>query len=701
MDFINKPDDLAEKNEDWYLNYARYVAAKYNHIIPQFYPRVVDNDTIQRPDRWASMVMRAYSYVFAEQINGLYDYMAMDENNNPYPIKLVNSHIIQMLIKHMQGTMQDMINTLPDTVYAKCLDNEFLSYKKNLINLAKLKHEFKFVFEDLVHSGMEFDPIGGKDYETTEELEETMETTVQHDMEKYFTAWCADWLYKTDYMSWVKQCLRYLVPAYFNRVELYTEDWDIKIKVHKPQNCIWDNGYDDEFGTKRRLLGVIEEYTIPQLKAAYPDLKKEQLEALQAKAKEYQNAVFNTADSVGLQTGGIIWFSNASNVPVVTVAKTYWVSIGEDGLTTWYRTDLIGNEYPKNMGLVDNLIVDNYDNLIPPFFDYIPELINGKNKGPVEMAMDIVDRLKGIRAKSDLLINRIKGNIITLFADKFPNGADHLSILQDIANGLLTLEGVDIDDLNPNQNRGNQLFDVKNIGVDIDSYRALSEERIRLESEIKEIFSIPTVALGQQQNVIGKGVQEQTIIASSYGVKPFNDGFAQYINNIVGGACEMRKNLILLSDGSDEQLETLQLTPRQYQIFKVSKDWSLSKLNIYLDSKDIISEQQRAEYRMIFEREAQNPQSFVDAEVVADAIACKTNTQLRALLKYKKKVFEDKQQQARREQEALAAQQAANANQTQENIATIQNQGKLANTAMKVEGDLEKEALKQDGEMGA
>lgn len=698
MDIAFKPDDLAEKNEDWYWNYGRWVCSKYNPVMPQFYPQS-DVDSVQRPDRWAARVMRLYSYVFAEQINGIYDYMGLDENNNTLPIKMVNSHLIQMLIKHMQGTIQDVINTLPDTVYAKCLDNEFLSYKKNLLNLAKLKGDFKYVFEDLVSSGMEFTPMGDQEFENNEELEKTIEETVQHAMERYFTAWSADWLYKTDYMSWVKLLFRYLVPAYFNRVELYTDNWEVKIKVHKPQNCIWDNSFDDEFGKEKRYCGIVEEYSIPEIKQKYPTLTDAQIKDLTARAQQYEYGTMQAVYATDLVQGGIVWYSNTNNVPTVTVVRTYFVSIGDDGLPTWYKADILGNQYIKNTGLVDNLIVDNYNNLIPPIIDYIPELINGKNKSPVDMAMNLIDRLKGIRAKTDLLINRIKGNIVTLFAEKFPDGADHLSIAQDLANGLLTLEGVNIDDMNPNE-RNNFLFKVENIGVDYNSYRALNEERLRIEYEVKEIFSIPTIALGQQQSVVGKGVQEQTIVQSSYGVKPLYDGFMQYINNVVGAACEMRKNLIMLSDGSEEQLETLQLTQRQYEVFKVSKEWSLSTLNIYLDSKDIISEQQRAEYRMIFEREAQNPISFVDAEVVSDAIACKTNTQLRVLLKYKKKVFEAKQEKAMKEQQALAALQTQAMNQTQENVAEIQNQGKLVNTSLKVEGDLEKEALKQDAAMG-
>jgi hypothetical protein len=306
-----------------------------------------------------------------------------------------------------------------------------------------------------------------------------------------------------------------------------------------------------------------------------------------------------------------------------------------------------------------------------------------------------VDRLKGIMGKIDLLINRIKGNVVTLFADKFPEGADSLSIAQDLANGLLTLEGVDIDDMNPSEKR-NFLFKVENIGVDYNSYRALNDERFRIETQIKEIFSIPSVALGQQQSVIGKSVQEQSISQASYGVKPLYDGFAQYLNNIVHAACEMRKNLILLSDGSEEELEVLKLTDRDYQTFKVSKDWSLSRLSIYLDSKDVISEQDRAALLMLFERELQVQGGYVDALTVAEARACKTNTQLRNLLAYKKKVWEAKQAElAAQQQQQQMAMANINAN-AQEEISREQTRGKLANTSLKVEGELEKAALQKD-----
>jgi hypothetical protein len=483
---------------------------------------------------------------------------------------------------------------------------------------------------------------------------------------------------------------RYCVPAYFGRVELYTEKGQIKIKVHKPQYCIWDNGFDDEFGRKQRYQGVIEEFTLPQLKSAYPELKQEKLDALEAQAKAnsaYNNSNYN--QQIGF-SDNIVWYTNNSNIPVVTVLKSRFLSTGEDGEPTWFQTDILGNLYAERCKPCDNLTKNSQGYLNPPFIDFIPELMAGKNRSPVDRAMDLADRIKGEEGKKDLLINRIKGNVVTLFANQFPEGANSMTIAQDIANGLLTMEGANIDDMTPGE-KNNFLMKVENIGIDYNSYQALRESIEMDKNEIRDIFSIPRIALGTQQSVVGKGVQEQTITQATYGVIPLYDGFAQFINNIVHAACEMRKNLILVTDSEDEEI--LRLTPREYEIFKLSKKWPLTDLNIYLDNKDAVTEEERARLMVLFERELQNPNSFVDAEVAADALKCQTNTELRNLLKYKKSVWEEKQMaKAAAEQQAQMANQAM-AIEGQKEITASQNQGKIANTALKGIQDMQKAGL--------
>lgn len=691
-----KPDDFGvEKNKDWYMQYARYVGSKYNHVIPRFYPNT-NNDQLSRPERWAARVMRLFSYVFAEQDNSLYDYMAIDENNNPLPTKLLNTHVIDTLVKHMEGTMQSNISSLPDTIFARALDSDYLKYKKSVENLAKMKMEFDDIFKELQNEGMDFLPTGNQQFKDEETLRKYIEETLQNAMEKYFTAWAKDWLYKTDYMNWVKQLFRYCIPSYFARTELYTENGQVKIKIHKPQYCVWDNGYDDEFGRKQRYQGIIDEFTIPQLKAAYPELTSDELKELNAEAQQNNNYNNNNANNMSLAyTDSIIWYNNDNNLPTITTLKARWVSIGDDGEPTWYKGDLIANKYILRYGLCDNLTKNSQGYLNPPFIDFIPEMISGKNRSPVDRAMDLADKVKGYEGKIDLLVNRIKGNVVTLFADKFPEGADSLTIAEDIANGLITLEGVNIDDSNPAEKR-NFLFKVENIGIDYNSYRALSEKVDKAHNEIRDIFSIPRISLGTQQGVLGKGVQEQTIQQATFGVMPFYDGFTQYINNVIHAACEMRKNLITITDNPDNVEEILQITRREFNIFKLAKKWSLHDLNIYLDTKDAITEEQRRYLMSIFERDSQVPNSFVDSLVVAEALMCQTNTELVNLLRYKKAIFEEKQAIIRQQEAEQAMAQQQMAMEAQENMAVIQGQSKIANTVAKGNIDIQSQALAAD-----
>jgi len=690
-----KPDDYGvPKNEDWYLQYARYVGSKYNHVIPRF--NTTDNieDPLTRPWRWASRVMQLYAYLFAEQYKGSYDYMSMDENNNPLPIKLLNTHVIYQLVKHMSGTMQGNISSLPDNIFARSTDSEYLKYKNNLFNLAKVKIEMRELFDLLEKGGMEFNPMGDKEFTNTDDLKKYMEETLQSAMERYFTAWAKDWLYKTDYMSWVKLLFRYLVPAYFNRVELYVENWQVKIKIPKPQMCIWDNSSDDEFGRKQKYQGIIEEFSIPQLKTAYPELTKEQLDDFKAQAGRGANNGVNTNISL---SDSIVWFNTSNNVPVVAVLKTRFISLNEDNEACWYQCDLIGNKVPLRRKECDNMVKTSQGYLGTPFIDFIPEIIAGKNKGPIDMSMDLADKIRGYEGKIDLLVHRIKGNIVTLFADKFPDGANAMTIAQDISNGILTLQGVDIDDMSESEKRA-FMFKVENIGMDYNSYQSLRAEVEIAKNEIRSIFSIPTLSLGSQKGVVGARAQEQSIQQATFGVTPLYDGFSQYLNGIIHAACEMRKNLMLLADETEEMEEVLQVTKKDFSIMKLTKDMALTDMAIYLDNKDTITEEERALLIQLFERELQNPNGYVDSVVVSEALAADTNTELRNILKYHKRIWEAKQAaiaEAQAEQAAIAQQ---NQLAAQQQMTQTQNAGKLANTQLKGTMELEKEQMQLENQ---
>lgn len=683
-----KPKDFdVEKNKEWYEQYARWVGTKYNHAIPLFYNvGEVGDDTLNRPNLWASRTMKLLAYLFAEQNNGVYDYMSLDENNNPLPIKLLNTNIIYTLVKHINGTMASNIATLPDSIFARSLDSDFISYKKTLFNLSKMKIDFNYVFEKAQEQGMEFLPLGDMEFKNEEELRKYLEETVQNKMERFFTAWAKDWLYKTDYTNWVSELFRYLVPTYFNRVELYVENWNVKIKVHKPQMCIWDNSFDDENGKKQRFQGVLEEYSIPALKTAYPELTTKQLNQLDNLAKESTSQfsqVYGTNEN-------IIWYDK--NQQVVTVLKARWISLDENKESTWYQCDLIGNLFALRYKPCENMTKTAQGYLGTPFIDFIPDLINGRSRSPIDRSMDLVDRIRAYEGKIDLMVHRIKGAVTTLFADKIPEGMDAISLAQDINNGVVVLEGVLGDDYSENDKR-NYAFKVEQIGIDYNSYQSLRAEVELAKNEIRDIFSIPRVALGSQKGIIGQGVQENSIAQSTFGITPLYDGFGQYLNTIIQAACEMRKNLILIAEDTDEMRETLRITKREYDIFELTKDMALVDLNVYLDNKDAITEKQRAEYMMLFEREISIPNSFVDSEVLAEAMSAQTNTEMRNILRYKKRIWEEKQAAAAKAQQEAQMQQAQMQQAAMQQMTQTQNAGKLANTQMKGDIDLEKTAM--------
>ena len=682
--FVKPKDRGVPKDESWYMQYAQYVAAKYNPIIPRFSNVPLKPNEI--PERWASKCLQNEAYVKTEQDEKTFEFLGMDEGNNPLPTKFIKETTPFVIFKHILGNICKSVMSLPDTVYANAITNEALRDKQLSINLAKIKIEFKEEFEEMKRNGVGVNPIGGQDFKSEDDVDDYAKT-MQDSLSSFFTAQAKDFLYS---QHWEEKCCKmaeYLIPSYFCRVGLEPRGKDIEWTVYRPAQCVWDNTYDDELGRKQRFQAVVVNSAVPELYSLYEwsNTEKNEIQSIATDIPNNGDTIVQLNNMQGATN--LVWWGMLSRTPSVAIVKAKWISWDEETDTeTWFECDLIGNKYVRNAHKCNNLVVNKDGTINPPYLDFIPEVTYGQNSSIINKMREISGTVMGINAKILALIARAKGKVPVFMGSQFPAGVTQQSLLRQIASGLVFVKDVDIDQINEEAKR-QKLVDVIDLTAAIQDIQIMRQEVMYWENKMRDMASTPLAALGSQTQIIGARVQEQTIEQSTYGMLPLYRGFMLYVNNILNAQSQMKKNIISTLDNSDNLI--LQVSPRERKFFEITKEFSLADLQIYLTQSDQIDEAEKQHIRDIAERQSQIPNTWFDALDAAMMMTFSTKTELVNYMTYKKKTWEAKQEAAQAKAEAMAAQQSELNRQNQLAMSDGQNKTGLAKEAMAQEHELE------------
>lgn len=703
---LGKPIDTDEKNVAFFISYSRYIQNFYNPVLPTNLDFGVSDmvNSSGVPIRWVQRYIETWAYIQGIQNDLAISYMANDENNNPLPSIITEENTLYELYKHLMGSMVKKMMTLSETVFAKNITSEALEDKNMILNVRKAKLEM----QQIINSIQQAKAVNGTPQamvaiqaQTQDELDKESEETVQDVASTYFTNYIKDWLWKTGWEKWTKQAFSNLLPAWFIRAELYTEKGQVKIKIHRPPNCIFDSSEDDEFGEREKAQAVICQYSVPELFQKYPNLyndpnvRNEINQIAKGSAIEGSSLNMNYLNTY-LNTTGLLWWQIVRGVPKVSVLECAFESTDENGKLCWYECDFIGNRWLENYSKLKNQRFDNQGKPLPKYIDFMPDIQNGFNRSDFHRMIGLANQIKAIEFKIGLLIVRAKGKIPVFVTQKLSEGQSIQTILQDIATGLVVLEGVDIDQLN-SAAKDPKFAILLDFSADAQAIQTFRGEIEVKKNQMRSIASIPLMTLGMQNENTGKGVQDRTIEQATFGQIPVTYGFTQWTNNVISGAAQIRKNLIYLQKEQSIE-EQLQVSKDEFQTFTVLKDFTNAEIQVYISDTDTLNETLISRLDSIFERESQLPNTYLDSAVYAEALTKKTVTQLVNFLNYKKKVFTRKQEEAaaaaaQKEKADQMSQEAATANLTDKQV-----HGNLANTALNHESNLELQGNDQSHE---
>lgn len=698
------PDDWGTPHtEEWFKKKATWILSNYNHWIPRFVGTNWDTSRNPTTDRWATNIGKWVSYYKQSQDNITLGHFARDVHNNPIDIPIINGTTIFQICRHHEGKLyKTYVENLDRNIGVADRSADTLDERMMVLELAKLGVDLEFA-KDYEQIGVDFQPVAGQRFDSYEQAIRYMEESPMEQVERIFTGVAKDFLWSNGWRETFQKIITNIVVTYYNRVKIYAEKGQVKIRVYRPDMCVWDNWADDgadQYGKKDRYGAVLEPYSITELFTKY-DFNDKDKEDLQNLSKQYGSvqelpAWFATTN-LTIGNSDRTWWNINQRIPSVMVAECYWRGLKADGKTqTVYRCDLIGNRYIKNFGEAANIIEDdnNPSDCENVFLDCRPEMFYGSNMGMPERLCNLSDEVDALEQKNRLFIARAMGKVLFVNRSKLDDNTTVREILTDAKTmGVVTYVGSDIDEVR-DKYPGQEIIDVAELTVDGQGIVANRAEINEKKRQMELIASTPEAVMGQQTLQGSNSELQSTLVNASYGIVPMYEAFYLHINHIVQRAVDLAK-LVQPQFNPKRVLQTgMGLSKRDFMYVELLKPYSLKQLHAYVDQRDGITDQERMRYFDIIFNYSQNPESGIKAD---DAFAILSMNSKREVINYtaaKVKIYEFRKEQARQQEMAMKQEQAGIQAQTQQNVAETNVEGTLEKEAIKTERDLMLQQMK-------
>ena len=165
-----------KKDKNWYIQSARYYSTFYNRS------QTNAINTIDNPNELLNPVDRGLNYMLyyeGKQKNVNYNHVTTDINGNTLQAVWIPGKKVRNLVDHRLGYISKQYENKEISV--KSLSPEVVSMRQKKIEdgLMKFDTEVLEALSFLEQNGIQFDPMGGKEFETPEEWERYVETSMK------------------------------------------------------------------------------------------------------------------------------------------------------------------------------------------------------------------------------------------------------------------------------------------------------------------------------------------------------------------------------------------------------------------------------------------------------------------------------------------------------------------------------------------
>lgn len=676
-----------EKTPDWWTQNVRYFSTYYNRP-----------DTIWNQDNPAenlSFVDKGLNYALyyiGKQKNIDYNHLT-SSGGNTVQNTWIKSKKGKNLVDRLCGEFIKQLSA--KEISARSLSKRAQSSKMKMWEDEMIQYDRKAkeVFDELsAQFGINYiPPLYGKvngqqdsehwlNYSFKDDLEEAAT-----DLGKYI-----EWSNDSD-TTYVEAFKQDFCPSNKMAIYNYVENGKVKQKKVPFYNLISDPMSDDPFLRDQRFVGMINRYSPQQVSEKWKDvLTSTEMEEI------IKMAQFGTGANEFMSTyntGTIGWWMNRDN-NLVSAVTVFWIAPrdtrymynsdkfgnkklmkagkkeenknGDYSVNDIHYATLLGNKYLVEHGYCKNVVraIGNKENPELPIKVMSGNTMLGDGVSIIGSVAQLIDRMDALDFKLMDMVSRHKGKSYIINGSKLDIKSKEL--IQDFATMNITVApGITGEPGSPSDNQPYVYPVDMSLDSTIIEYSNLYKE---MERRVGEILNLPSVLMGQQQEIIGKGVQQNTIAMASTGnaniyqnLFKFNEINLQYAINLAK---------IVYSEGDNDDIAPLILGDRGLKTLKIIKERRFEDVLISISPLDAITEQQKARMLAMAQSFAQNgllqPMDYLKME------QAETMTELVNDWEYsieKRQQEQQQMQQQQMQQQQMVSQQN---NQTQIELAKMQ-----------------------------
>lgn len=667
---------IKEWTDDDYRRNLNFIASMWNR---RMYNYTLDaSGAVQSTDdaRYVQSYLQNAQYFFGRQATSDFGFILKDELGNTTKFPMVRGMDITKIVNHVNGVVRKMVENLPKTVNVTAFSQDAVSQKKEIMNLIRLKAREKEFFKIVqMETGFGFQPIN-KDFQTDEELDRYLED-FQESMEVAYQNLAKHILITNRYLQLFPQISNYISIGGLGAIHVYEHGGKIRWKVIPPESYIPDMSKNDDQHEEDDYGGYLEAMSVPDLIDQF-EWTEAEIKDLETMAKSQTMwAQYNTYVGVN----GLYWWQMNNGVPKVMVCRGQWRSMEwMDG--EWVEVlregVIVGNKYLKNCKVSDGQVWNKFfkDRKRLHFRVVTPNTILGTNLGIVGMLKRYQDIKDAFATKATELASRAIGKSYVINASKLPEGLTSADVVSQLKqSNLIVLEGADIDE---DVTKRQSLVEAVDLTLD-PSVKYYIDMVTYYDQVISDIINIPAPARGMNDNYQSATQVNMNIQQSTMGMSWFYQNIMIFIKNLLEYSADYAKLILPEKANSDISLV---VGDTAVELFKVEEMKKMQFEDFLLDIRpdDIMTEQEKAGLKEFASALAQSGQLKI-----SDYIKVLQLNDKNQIYNYFEKV--EKKRELREEmmqQQQLEAQQAQAeaANQTQENIASIQANAGLEKQAM-------------------
>ncbi len=621
----------AEKFKDdgfWFTQMARWSAINfYNGLIPTFY----NGDTVSTL-RCGDDILENYAYYFGRQQNKTFAYTETINESDTIQAVYVPDQKIRQIVDSMLGNSIKMIQPIKDSISAKLLSEDSIKGREQLRRKLEIKQAVDKLIGEI--AGVKYAPAGVEDIGEDEDVDDIINEFKEKEHLRfiklgqsiYFTNQLSKKLEDSAFDEIVGNISNFIVDVVNGKTE---------ITLIPSYNSIVDTRATDDYLSDAMLGGGVQFLTAAQIFEKWGnELSEDQRNHISRMTeKQYANwmecySYYNSGcpnltwwcQQTGKVSCATLYWIGKKNLPYrkkktmygenkiqfLDDEKMYHVfdengkpmmengkevmkkgnDIKTEGIWAVHQCTLIGNYCSVGKGYHALQIRPSGDKQKPilPTVTFIHRLKMGYYRSVVSRLRHYAEERGRLKLKIQELTARDMGKVHVLFASKLGLTENET---EEVFKDFRTMGFTIINDTGEAIDENGQVrADVLDFSLQptITAYIQLWKEE---GAEMEAMANTSTIAMGQQQTTIGKGVQDRTITQSTLGQLSMYDGLMEHWRRLLQYALNCEKV------NKAGKTTVIQTSEDDAYLLNINKKEMWEDIGLYIEPSEEIQGQER------------------------------------------------------------------------------------------------------------